>query len=159
MRVATAQRTQRMLLVVTHQVCGGDVRNHPADHHQGETGRALKLAKQPRTPDVREQVPADCRQQGVTHKGLRFHREGAREHAAQLGPHARAVRMLRINEGTTLHPLTAQVPAEGPEIRHGVRQRRKAGRYVPQNAHLPIVEVPLRRSGTAENQLCGNSTH
>ena len=158
-RVATAQRTQGMLLVVTHQVCGGDVRNHPADHHQRKTGRAPKLAKQPRTPGFGEQVPADCRQQRIAYNGLRLHRERASEHAAQLSAHARAVRILRINEGTPLHPLTAQVPAEGPEIRYGMRQRRKAGRYAPQNAHLPIVEVPLRRSGTAENQLCGNSTH
>lgn len=159
MRVATAQRTQRMLLVVTHQVCGGYVRNHPADHHQGETSRAPKLAKQPRTPGFREQVPADCRQQGVTHERLRFHRERASEHAAQLSAHTRTVRILRINEGTTLHPLTAQVLTECPEIRHGMRQRRKAGRNIPHDAHQPIVEVLLRRSGTAENQLCGNSTH
>ena len=45
--VATAQSTQRMLLVVTHQVCGGYVRDHPADHHQRKTSRALKLAEQP----------------------------------------------------------------------------------------------------------------
>ena len=142
MRVATAQGTQRMLLIVAHQVCGGDVRNHPADHHQRKTGRAPKLAKQPRTPGFGEQVPADCRQQGVTHERLCFHGEGAREHATQLGTHTRPVRILRLDEGTTLHPLTAQVPAEGPEIRYGMRQRRKAGRYVPQNAHQPIVEAP-----------------
>lgn len=76
---------------------------------------------------------------------------------AQLGPYTRAVRILRLDEGTTFHPLTAQVPAECPEIRHGVRQRRKAGRYVPQYAHQPIVEVAGHGSGTADMTACGNT--
>lgn len=156
-RVATVQGPQRMLLIVAHQVCGGDVRNHPADHHQGETGRAPKLAEQPRTPGFREQIPADCRQQGVTHERLRFYREGACEHAAQLSAYTRAVRILRLDEGATFHPLTAQVPAECPENRYGMRQRRKAGRNIPHDAHQPIVKVAGHGSGTADMTACGNT--